>query len=251
VNRYGNIGLLSISWHFKEKGSAEMKACNDSFRIEVRNGKKYFGYDSNASKVSLDKGYAINFFKELKSAASLPYDVVETADYYNLEHTQSGKLKYISSMLDKNPNAFSCEMKDHSLDELFDSMQHAFNVLGTDKYNKFHWGASSGAIHDPALSLKIYQAVYERNFPADKYEIMVGFSLYKVDDIEKLRQLCGPKDHIFTEICSFDLSEENYSNVIVTTKQEGHRIRFSLKMPEDTDQIRDKLGIKVKKGYFV
>ena len=142
-------------------------------------------------------------------------------------------------------------MKNSTVDELFDRMQQAFNALGTEKFNKFNWGASSGGINDPALNLRIYQAVYENNFPADKYDIMVDFSLNRVSDIEKLRQLCGPKDKVFTSICHFNLSENNYANVVITTRQGGHRICFSLKIPKDTKQIREKLGIQIKKGYFV
>jgi hypothetical protein len=247
----GSIGLLSISWHFKEKGSANMKGCDDSLRIEIRNGKRNFMYGSNASKVSLDQRYAVSFFKKLKSAAGLPYEVVEATDYYKLEHTQSGELKYLAGMLDRNPSAFSCEMKESTVDDLFDRMQQAFNALGTDKFNKFNWGASSGAIHDPELNLRIYQAVYEKDFPADKYDLKVDFSLNRVSDIEKLRHLCGPKDKVYTAICHFNLSEKNYANVNINTRQEGHRICFSLKEPKDIKQIREKLGIKIKKGYFV
>jgi hypothetical protein len=247
----GGIGALSISWHFKEKGSADMKRCDDSFRIDILSGKKYFGYRSNASKVSLDRHYAIQFFKNLKSAAGLPYDVVEGADYYQLKHTQSGELKYHSSMWDKNPTAFSCEIMDKTVDELFDHMQRAFEALGTDKFNKFNWGAFSGPIDDPALNLKIYQVVYEKKFPADKYDIRIDYALNGVSDIEELRQLCGPKDRVFTGICSFHLSEDNYANMDVITKRKGHRIVFSLRLPQDTKQIVDRLGVKIKKSYFV
>jgi hypothetical protein len=88
-----------------------------------------------------------------------------------------------------------------TVDELFGRMQQTFNALGTEKFN---WGASSGAINDPALNLRSYQAFYEKNFPADKYDIMVDSSLNRVNDIKKLnsfavqRTKCLPQFAILT-----------------------------------------------------
>ena len=82
-------------------------------------------------------------------------------------------------------------------------------------------------------------------------EALPALETFKGHDIQEIRQLCGPKDKVFTEICSVNLSADNYANVIVTTRRKGHRFCFSLRMPEDTNHIREKLGVKIKKGYFV
>jgi hypothetical protein len=246
-----DIGLISINWQFKEKASAEMKRCNDSFRIELRRGKCYFGYYSNGSKVGIDHEYAKKFMQELKTAADLPLEIIEAEDHFLLEHSMSGELSTPrASPGGKNPSAFICEMKNCTVHDLFTRMKSAFESVGTDNQSKFSWGASTGAIDDHLLSKKIYDCVYENAFPADKYDIDLEFSLKDLRAIEDIRSLCGPKDKVFTEICSFNLSEDNYANVQIITSQFGHRVCFELRLPEDTKQIRDKLGVKIDKSYF-
>jgi len=243
----GEIGLLSVDWQFKEQESTEIKGCNDSFRIEIRQGKRYFGYYSNGSKVNRNKEYGRQFMRKLINAVDLPLDIVEEDGNYLLRHTLRHELSIRRAGFgDRNPSAFLCEMKDSTVEQLFLMLKSSFASVGTDKQNKFSWGASTGALTDHALSRKIYTYVYEFGFYADAYSLDLEFSLEHINDIEHIRSICGPKDKIYTEICSFDLSKDNFANFHVITSQLGHRVYFELRLPEDIKQIEDKLDVKIQ-----
>lgn len=249
----GRIGLLSVNWHFKEKESLEMARCTDSFRIELRKGKRYFGYGGNGSKVCIDKAYAKHLMSQLIKVLSLPIRIIESGDTFFLEHVMGHTLTTPSAagLNGEDPSAFLCEMKDRTVKDLVEMMKEGFAEIGTEKQNRFEWGASEGTLdHDPVLSRSIYNYVYEYGFPADAYDLQVDFSVDRLQDIQLIQPLFGPKDKLFTEICSFHLSQDNYANMHVITSQAGYRVYFELRLPEDVQKIRDRLGVRISKSYF-
>ncbi len=240
----GNIGLLLVRCGFEEKSSKQTKRGYDSVSIRIEKGKKYFGYGANGSNVDKDTKYRKEFMARLIRIADLPLKIVEGNDSFRLVHTESGELKTLKSFFGKDPSSFFCEIPGASIDELVDRMQVFLIEFASKKRFVYDWGVLCSGYPDPEISKRIYEMALAANFPAERYFLIVEFSIDDIQGIEIFRNLCGPKDDVYTRLCSFDLPEDNYGEIKIVTTSKGHQLRLTLRTPDNLKLVEKKIGLK-------
>jgi len=241
---------LAVCCGFEEKNSKQTKRAYDTIRVWIRLGKLYFDYGANGSKVNADASYAKDFIKRLIHIMNLPIRIEERDGQYFLAHTSEGELSISRSLWGRgNPTGFSCEVMGTSIEEIVGCVKQFFAECATKKRFDFYW--SFGGVHLGTETVsaherckRIYDMAIKANFPADHYFIDIEFTLQDLEGIEVLKSFCGPKDDVYTRLCSFDLPEDNYGEIKIVTTSKGHQLRLTLRTPDNLKLVEKKLGLK-------
>ena len=243
------IGYITILCGFEEKNSKQTKRAYDSVSLKVSQGRKFFNYYSNGSRVLKDREYRKTFMAQVLEKVHLPIDYEEKDGHFRLNHASSGELRlWRASFGGLDPAGFFCELPEVSLGDAVRLVQVFLDEFATKKRFLHEWSAGrehgGKATKEPDLAKRIYSLVVAADLPAETYEVDVEFNLQEPSGVESLRRFCGPDDEIFTRLCSFDLPDDNYAEIIVVTTTRGHLPELTLRLPEGLVGVEDKLGLK-------
>jgi len=244
----GNIGQLMVSCNFEEKSSKQSHRHYDSVYLRVNKGVNHLGYSANGSKIMSDHSYAKVFFNRFIEETRVPISMREEEECYYLDHSKSGHLRILrSGVRGKNPTSFSCEIEDMTAKDILDEMKDFINIFSSGKIFGFRWSAHcSPGEESAAVSKQIFDSIVTLQVPAESHELDMEITLSEISGLETIKSLCGKKDRLFCEICSFDLPGDNYANIKIETSHKGHAISLEMRTEDNLELIEDKIGIKFK-----
>ena len=96
------------------------------------------------------------------------------------------------------------------------------------------------------MTQRMYNMVVGIAFPAVSCSINFGYVLKELGGLENLRTLFGGKGGYSTRLCSFNLSDDNWGELYINSKTQGHQIELNLSRPEHVNLVGEKVGLKFK-----
>lgn len=245
----GSIGLLIGLIGFEERNSQQSKRGYDTVNIRLENGKQYFSYNANGSKVLADLEYRRMFMQSLVHKLELPVRIVEDKIGFKLIQSDSKELKVLrSGFHGENPSGFMVELSGISDAELVNLLKKSIKEFASQKRFEFEWSVLCSGYPDKDTSLLIYDKVRQAGFPAKSYELQVEYSLKSIQGLEVLRKSCGKKDVIFFRPCGFSLPEDDYCEVVIVISTSGYELKFSFKNPDNLHELEQKLGLTLEEA---
>jgi hypothetical protein len=242
------LGRLTLRCGFAEKTSKQTQRGYDSVSLVLSRGRLFLDYWPNGSKAARNPASAREFLSDAIAGVGLPMRIVDVGPRFRIEHLASGELtpRVVFSLDSLDPSGFVCEMPGSSADVEIDRLRKFLELFSSKRF-EYSWSAgvphSNEVNSQPGLSRKVYDAVAAAGLPAVRYELQAEFRLSGVEGIAALRDLCGPRDEVFTELCSFDLPDDNRGAIRVHTTADGHRLTLTMRLGDERPLVEQVLGI--------
>lgn len=112
-----SLGRLDIGCAFEER-SSEQDNAEDADWVHIAESRAglFFGYRAGASRVARDAAYRRDFMRRMLDELSLPLTVEDAPDGMRLQSDREAQLQITPSRVgDREPDGFSCEMRQSSL----------------------------------------------------------------------------------------------------------------------------------------
>ncbi len=250
-SQLASVGVLHMMCGFEERSSKQTRRGYDSVAVQNCRGRLFFSYSANGSKVSTDQVYKQSFMDEMIRTVGLPLILQEKSGSFILTHSRGGELNIMRAYPGGlAPESFWCELPGESPRAGLEKLKIFLDRFATEKRFTYEWmvrrdyGEVGWAQKEPELSRKIYALLLVSELPADSYDLDMEFSLREIDGLEVVRGFLGPKDKVFSRLCSFDLSKRNYGEFAVITSSKGHQLELTLRLPDGLPLVEETIGLK-------
>jgi hypothetical protein len=239
---------------YEEKESKQTKRNCDRMGVNLQKDRLLFSYLPHGSRVATDCAYRRTFFTRLIEIASLPLIVEDRGSHYRLVHAQGGYL-WISgySPPDLSPSIFKCELPGDSVKAALARLQRALADLASNKRFEYSWSAylleeHELSTHAHSCAEQMYTILVTKDFPAENYTLGLHLVIQRIEVVEHLRALCGPKDTMLVPLGGFGLpgEDEHYLNIEVETTARGHRLHVEASVPINVTELSANLGVELQ-----
>ena len=252
LDSYSGKARLTVTVVYESREIAQRPSSGEMVRAGFREGARQIYFNTNtAYQIGPARHYGL--MAQALSAAVLPLELHDEGEAFRgeqffLTHKNQEDLWISAAYLpqQRNPSGFRCGVSEKSTEEMVAAVAAVVDQLGSGRRFAYEWSIGCTPRHPDAAeqSRQIYDQVKKapETFQGQKLEIVIDFRLEALENLDMIRQLCGPKDRVLTDLGGFRESDVNPVGVDLITRQDGFWIEVDARVPFETAQLSRLLG---------